>query len=160
MDEFWDLFCTTNFEKIDEVPIEPHEALKIEEIIKKLKDCVQFGSALQYYDIKKVNERQIKKFMQTSANYMIKFKNLPNNFHDLQQILYNSVDEILNNMFSQRSYVRLVIFHDALDTPIGLPFMKREDLTTEMVLTRFFQVSQSKRDLKLDTNKYKYNRYY
>ncbi len=28
--------------------------------------------------------------------------------------------------------------------------MKREDLTTEMVLTRFFQVSQSKRDLKLD----------
>jgi hypothetical protein len=68
MDEFWDLFCTTNFEKIDEVPIEPHEALKIEEIIKKLKDCVQYGSALQYYDIKKVNERQIKKFMQTSAN--------------------------------------------------------------------------------------------
>jgi hypothetical protein len=88
--------------------------------------------------------------MQTSANYMIKFKNLPNNFHDLQQILlYNSVDEILNNMLSQRSYVRLVIFHEALDTPIGL-IMKREDLTTEMVLTRFFQVSQSKRDLKLD----------
>jgi hypothetical protein len=79
---------------------------------------------------------------------MIKFKNLPNNFHDLQQILYNSVDEILNNMLSQRSYVRLVIFHEALDTPIGLPFIKREDLTTEIVLTRFFQVSQSKRDLK------------
>ena len=145
-----DWFCTTDFENIDNVSISSCEKIKIDELVQQLKESVQYGSALQYYDIKKLNERQIKKFMQTSANYMIKFKNLPNNFHDLQQILYNSVDEILNNMLSQRSYVRLVIFHEALDTPIGLPFMKREDLTTEMVLTRFFQVSQSKRDLKLD----------
>jgi hypothetical protein len=46
MDEFWDLFSTSNFEKIDEIPIEPHETFQVREIIKKLKDCVQYGSAL------------------------------------------------------------------------------------------------------------------
>ena len=89
-----DWFCTTDFENIDNVSISSCEKIKIDELVQQLKESVQYGSALQYYDIKKLNERQIKKFMQTSANYMIKFKNLPNNFHDLQQILYNSVDWI------------------------------------------------------------------
>ena len=46
----------------------------------------------------------------------------------------------------------MTIYHYDLETPIGFPFMKRDDITTEMIMARFLLVSQSNKDLKIEND--------
>ena len=50
------------------------------------------------------------------------------------------------------SRTRLTIYHDDLETPIGFPLMKRDDITLEMIMARFLLVSQSNKDLKIEND--------
>jgi hypothetical protein len=55
-------------------------------------------------------------------------------------------DQIVNRR------VRLAIYHDDLETPIGFPYMRRQDITTEMILAKFLLVAQSNRNLRIENN--------
>jgi hypothetical protein len=46
----------------------------------------------------------------------------------------------------------LAIYHDDLETPIGFPYMRRQDMTTEMILAKFLLVAQSNRNLRIENN--------
>ena len=48
--------------------------------------------------------------------------------------------------------VRLAIYHDDLEKPIGLPYMRRQEMTSELIITKFLLTAQSKRACKLKTN--------
>ena len=53
---------------------------------------------------------------------------------------------------NENSRTRLTIYHEDLETPIGFPFMKRDDITPEMIMARFLLVSQSNKDLKIEND--------
>ena len=46
----------------------------------------------------------------------------------------------------------MTIYHEDLETPIGFPLMKRDDITPEMIMARLLLVSQSNKDLKIEND--------
>ena len=99
---------------------------------------------------RRVNPR----FKESNINYEVSFKDLPNNHQILQDIFYGCIDKLINFSFSENpnSMTRITIYHDDLETPIGFPYMHRNDITTEMIMSRFLLVSQSKKELKIENN--------
>ena len=87
-------------------------------------------------------------FRESNIYYRIRFKNLPNNQQQLQVILYACIDKLINLSLVEKgsSMIRLAIYHDGLETPIGFPYMKRDDISIEMIMARFLLVSQSNKD--------------
>jgi hypothetical protein len=86
--------------------------------------------------------RQNPRFNKTNSSYEINFRNLPNNFNHntLQEILYTSIRELIRISFGDQIVnrrVRLPIYHDDQETPIGFPYMRRQDIATEMILAKF-----------------------
>ena len=80
----------------------------------------------------------------------MKFQNLPNDFHQLQGILYDSVDATLQSFLDDEpSIIRILIVHPTLDMPNQFPYMKSSEITTEMVLAKIAKVAQSKKEFKL-----------
>ena len=105
----------------------------------------------QYFEIGiQRPERRNERFQERNTNYQVRFKNLPNDYQQLQDILFSSIDTLIKLTLSanENSRTRLTIYHD-LETPIGFPLMKRDDITTEMIMARFLLVSQSNKDLKI-----------
>jgi hypothetical protein len=99
--------------------------------------------------------RQNPRFNETNSSYEINFRNLPNNHNTLQDILYTSIRELIRISFGDQIVnrrVRLAIYHDDLETPIGFPYMRRQDITTEMILAKFLLVAQSNRNLRIENN--------
>ncbi len=97
--------------------------------------------------------RQNPRFNETNSSHEINFRNLPNNHNTLQGILYTSIRELIRISFGdQKVNLRLAIYHDDLETPIGFPYMRRQDITTEMILAKFLLVAQSNRNLRIENN--------
>jgi hypothetical protein len=96
--------------------------------------------------------RQNQRFNETNSCFEINFRNLPNNLNTLQDILYTSIRELIKIAFEDQIVnrrVRLAIYHDDLETPIGFPYMRRQDMTTEMILAKFLLVAKSNRNSEL-----------
>ena len=99
--------------------------------------------------------RQNPRFNKTTSSFEINFRNLPNNHNTLQDILYTSIRELIRISFGDQIVnrrLRLATYHDHLETPIGFPYMRRQDLTTEMILAKFLLVAQSNRNLRIENN--------
>ncbi len=85
-------------------------------------------------------QRQNPRFNETNTSYEINFRNLPNNHITLQDILFTAIRDLIRISFGDQIVnrrVRLAIYHDDLETPIGFPYMRRQDMTTEMILAKF-----------------------
>ena len=109
----------------------------------------------QYFEIGiQRPERRNERFQERNTNYQVRFKNLPNDYQQLHDILFSCIDTLIKLTLSpnENSRTRLTIYHDDLETPIGFPFMKRDDITTEMIMARFLLVSQSNKDLKIEND--------
>ena len=105
----------------------------------------------QYFEIGiQRPERRNARFQERNTNYQVRFKNLPNDYQQLQDTLFSCIDRLIKDTLSpnENSRTRLTIYHDDLETPIGFPLMKRDDITPEMIMARFLLVSQSNKDLK------------
>ena len=99
--------------------------------------------------------RQNQRFNETNSCYEINFRNLPNNNNTLQDILYTSIRELIRISFEDQIVnrrVRLAINHDDLETPIGFPYKRRQDITKVMILAKFLLVAQSNRNLRIENN--------
>ena len=62
-------------------------------------------------------------------------------------ILFPSIDDLITLSFGNdpampTHRVRLAIYHDDLEKPIGFPYTRRQDMTTELVMAKFIQLSQ------------------
>ena len=69
------------------------------------------------------------------------------------QLQDNALQFIIDKIFVKtkaKDKVSIVINHDCLDNPILIPYMFREQLTPEVVMTRIAQVCQSQKELRLN----------
>jgi len=115
----------------------------------------QIGHGNRYFDLDVKNIKYSRKFNHKTTNYNLKFINLPADFQQLQDILYEAISYTLQYLFgsiTRTDFVRLVINHESLQMPISFPYMRNGDLNVEDVMTAITLVSQSKRSLKLDSN--------
>ncbi len=80
---------------------------------------------------------------------------MPDNHNTLQDIIYTAIRELIRISFGDQIVnrrVRLAINHDDLETPIGFPYMRLQDMITEMILGKFLLVAQSDRNLRIENN--------
>ena len=68
--------------------------------------------------------------------------------------MFSCIDRLIKETLSpnENSKTRLTIYHNDLETLIGFPLMKRDDITPEMIMARFLLVSQSNKDLKIEND--------
>jgi hypothetical protein len=94
------------------------------------------------------------KFQYEGFLYEIGFKNLPENLQILNEITFKCFNKILEIAFSnakKNDRVRIIIEHPSIpDQPISLPYMRFEDLNTQLIMTAIALVAQSQKELKLD----------
>ena len=108
-----------------------------------------------YYEIQPPKERQSQKFGMKSLDYTVQFNNGLNDvdllksqerIHDIFQHLLEDVTKGMN----PNDQVRFILRSDQLQTPIAIPFLPLEKLTTEKVLSHVEKVVQSNEEFRLN----------
>ena len=107
-----------------------------------------------FITLRTINKRYLHKFRYEGYLYEIGFKNLPENLQILHEITFKCFNKILEIAFrdaKKDDRVRIVIEHPTIpDQPISLPYMRFEDLNTQLIMTAIALVAQSHKELKLD----------
>ncbi len=108
-----------------------------------------------YFTVKHLKQVRIQKFATTGLDYTIQFTNRLSNLELLEQ--HNRLHEIFQSLLEtvtkdvpMHDQVRFVLRTPQLEYPISSPFMPRERLTSERVLSEIERVVQSNHELKLD----------
>ena len=108
-----------------------------------------------YYQIKPVREHHSQKFNMTAKNYGVHFNNVLNNVNLLESRnrTYGIFDHLIRDVtegMNPTDQVRFVLRSDQLQTPISIPFLPLEELTTEKVLSHVEKVVQSNEEFGLN----------
>ena len=108
-----------------------------------------------FYEKESVTKHKSKKFRMTATDHTIRFNNvlseldLIESYERTQAIFEHLLNDVTRDM-NEKDQVRFVLRSDQLDTPISLPFMAAEQLTTERVFSQIERVIQSNRDFRLN----------
>ena len=108
-----------------------------------------------YYQIKPVREHHSKKFNMTAKNYGLHFNNALGDVDLLESRnrTYGIFDHLIRDVtegMNPTDQVRFVLRSDQLQTPISIPFLPLEELTTERILSNVEKVVQSNEDFRLN----------
>ena len=108
-----------------------------------------------YYQIKPVREHHSKKFNMTAKTYAVHFNNALDDVDLLKSrkrtygIFHHMIEDVTQGM-NPNDQVRFVLRSDQLQTPISIPFLPLEELTTERILSNVEKVVQSNEDFRLN----------
>ena len=108
-----------------------------------------------FYHKESVTKHHSKKFNMTATDHTIRFNNvlteldLIESYERTQTIFEHILKDVTRDM-NEKDQVRFVLRSDQLDTPISIPFMPVEQLTTERVFSQIERVIQSNRDFRLN----------
>ena len=112
-------------------------------------------SGEDYYNIKTKEKHHSKKFNLTATTHTVQFNNdlddvdLLKSHERTQAIFHHLLADVTRDM-DKNARVRFVLRSDQLDTPISLPFLPLEQLTTERVFSQIERVIQSNKDFRLN----------
>ena len=108
-----------------------------------------------YFDIQGTRKYHSKKFDMTATDYKVRFNNvladrdLLESIEGTHKIFHHLLEEVTEGM-NPKDQVRFILRSEQLDSPISLPFMTLEQLTTERVYTQIEKVIQSNQDFRLN----------
>ena len=108
-----------------------------------------------FYEKESVKKHMSRKFRMTATDHTIHFKNtlseldLIESYQRTQAIFEHLLNDVTAGMNDQ-DQVRFVLRSEQLDTPISMPFMTVEQLSTERVFSQIERVIQSNRDFRLN----------
>ena len=108
-----------------------------------------------YYHIESRKKYYSKKFGMTATDHRVRFNNVLDDFDLLEsyestlKIFHHLLEEVTEGM-TPNDKVRFILRSDQLDTPISLPFLPVEQLTTERVFSQIERVIQSNQDFRLN----------
>ena len=108
-----------------------------------------------FYEKESVTKHKSKKFRMTATDHTIRFNNvlseldLIESYERTQAIFEHLLNDVTLDM-NEKDQVRFVLRSEQLDTPISIPFMTVEQLTTERVFSQIERVIQSNRDFRLN----------
>ena len=108
-----------------------------------------------YYHIESRKKYHSKKFGMSATDHKIRFNNVLADFDLLEsyestlKIFHHLLEEVTEGM-APNDKVRFILRSEQLDTPISLPFMTVEQLTTERVFSQIERVIQSNQEFRLN----------
>ena len=108
-----------------------------------------------YYHIESVKKHHSKKFRMTATDHKVRFNNVLGEFdllesHESTQKIF---EHLLNDVtwdMNPKDQIRFILRSEQLDTPISIPFMDVERLTTERVFSQIERVIQSNQEFRLN----------
>ena len=108
-----------------------------------------------YYHIESVKKHHSKKFRMTATDYTVQFNNVLHDVDLLESqerthtIFHHLLKDVTAGM-NPNDQVRFILRSDQLQTPISIPFLPLEELTTERVFSQIEKVIQSNEDFRLN----------
>ena len=108
-----------------------------------------------YYEMKTARKHHIKKFDMTGTTHTVRFNNDLKDMDLLETqqrthtIFHHLLEDVTTGM-NPNDQVRFVLRSDQLQTPIAIPFLPVEKLTTEKVLSHVEKVVQSNEEFRLN----------
>ena len=108
-----------------------------------------------FYEKESVTKTKSKKFRMSATDHRIRFNNvvsqldLIESYQRTQAIFEHLLNDVTEGM-DEKDQVRFVLRSEQLDTPISMPFMTVEQLSTERVFSQIERVIQSNRDFRLN----------
>ena len=108
-----------------------------------------------YYHMESVRKHHSKKFRMTATDHTVRFNNV---LHDVnllesqertQSIFHHLIEDVTSDM-NPNDQVRFILRSEQLQTPISIPFLPLEELTTERVFSQIEKVVQSNEDFRLN----------
>ena len=108
-----------------------------------------------YYDIESVKKYYSKKFRMSATDHRVRFNNVLADVdllesHERTQAIFHHLIEDVTWDMKPNDQVRFILRSEQLDTPISLPFMEVERLTTERVFSQIERVIQSNQEFRLN----------
>ena len=108
-----------------------------------------------YYASEKVKKYYSKKFRMTATDHKIRFNNVLADFdllqsHERTQKIFRYLLEDVTWGMNPNDQVRFILRSEQLDTPISIPFLPVERLTTERVFSQIERVIQSNQEFRLN----------
>ena len=108
-----------------------------------------------YYDIESVKKYYSKKFRMSATDHKVRFNNVLADIdllesHERTQAIFHHLLEDVTWGMNPNDQVRFILRSEQLDTPISLPFMEVERLTTERVFSQIERVIQSNQEFRLN----------
>ena len=108
-----------------------------------------------YYVRESVKKYYSKKFGMTATDHKIRFNNVLTDFdllesHESTQKIFHHLLEDVTWDMAPNDQVRFILRSDQLDTPISIPFLPVEQLTTERVFSQIERVIQSNQEFRLN----------
>ena len=112
-------------------------------------------SGEDYYNIETVKKHHSKKFRMTATDHTVRFNNVLHNVdllqsHERTHAIFHHLIEDVTSDINPNDQVRFILRSDQLQTPISIPFLPVEKLTTEKVLSHIEKVIQSNEDFRLN----------
>ena len=108
-----------------------------------------------YYQIESRRKYHSKKFGMTATDHRVRFNNvladrdLLESYETTHKIFHHLLEEVKEGM-APNDQVRFILRSEQLETPISLPFMPVERLTTERVYSELERVIQSNQEFRLN----------
>ena len=108
-----------------------------------------------YYHLQSRKKYHSKKFGMTATDHKVRFNNVLADFDLLEsyestmKIFRHLLEEVTEGM-TPNDKVRFILRSEQLETPISLPFMTVQDLTTERVFSQIERVIQSNQEFRLN----------
>ena len=108
-----------------------------------------------YYQLESSKKYHSKKFGMTATDHKVRFNNVLADFDLLQsyestmKIFHHLLEEVTEGM-GPNDKIRFILRSEQLETPISLPFMTVEQLTSERVYSQIERVIQSNQEFRLN----------
>ena len=108
-----------------------------------------------YYNIESVKKHHSKKFRMSATDHKVRFNNVLADLdllesHERTQAIFHHLIEDVTWDMNPNDQVRFILRSEQLDTPISIPFMEVERLTTERVFSQIERVIQSNQEFRLN----------
>lgn len=107
------------------------------------------------FSISLFNTRHIEKYNAQLQDYTVQFENLENGLIENIELLSELITAVLEKIKENTTdddRIKIYINHPELSYPISLPFIKKNDLTANMITNYISMVVQSNKKLALDNN--------
>ena len=108
-----------------------------------------------YYQIESRRKYHSKKFGMTATDHRVRFNNvladrdLLESYETTHKIFHHLLEDVKEGM-APNDQIRFILRSDQLETPVSLPFMPVERLTTERVYSALERVIQSNQEFRLN----------
>ena len=122
---------------------------------KRKSDEQDVESGEYYYHMESVKKHHSKKFSMTATDHTVRFSNVLSDLdllesHERTQTIFHHLIADVTWDMNPKDQIRFILRSEQLDTPISLPFMDVEQLTTERVFSQIERVIQSNQDFRLN----------